>query len=700
MINDEEENTNIVVDNPYEDHCMLNHNNRIEFIKVKEKVLGDNYDNIDMDFDGIDVNSITENEIENIIVKEKNKQMDDDEIIDYLLNSDVNKDQEVKSDINKISIKLQSYLEKKNKKLETIQEKINEEKNKELTFMPNNANKKKKLRTFQEFINSQKEHIQKVQEKILMIRQQLNDDESSNYHCIPIIDNNSRKIFAKNQNQNVYDRLYNAKKIQCDLLNNSKSTNSIQSCKSSFISKNKEEYLNNLYFDAKKRQERLKEKQAEIDNEMFALRAKSSINSNKILYNKFKSQFQSEVNNLLYDDCESITYREYITLLKRINFISDDAPNTQLINIIYSSLLYDESSKKIMIDHLFIFCLAVLGLLNYYIISSFTGANGSVDNSMATIKEIDLDTTLSQINNELAPKITLNKTFGGFDENKNYIITPIQSKYIFNECIELYHNWKSKVNSVKQRSKSPSFSFLPTTHSMRSLRTEGSLFTHINQSIARKKALEKGLLEAKLNKERNELNNCTFRPMINRKTPFENNIISLSKFENRLSENINEMLYQRGTVTTLNRFDRDKNEVEYERQMKECTFQPKINNDNKRFYTTNNNSMTFSGRQEEDKYIERYRNSRNEREFKNSFLGLRNYDYHSSSNIRNRSVGKMRVNKENMLNKRKLIIAIDVGIKKGIKKKLFVYQGDKAEQLAKEFAMENSKNIYFVNYFL
>ena len=129
MINDEEENTNIVMDNPYEDNCMLNRNNKIEFIKVKEKVLGDNYDSIDMDFDGIDVNSITENEIDNIIVKEKNKQMDDDEIIDYLLNSDLNRDQEVKSDINKISIKLQSYLEKKNKKLETIQEKINEEKN-------------------------------------------------------------------------------------------------------------------------------------------------------------------------------------------------------------------------------------------------------------------------------------------------------------------------------------------------------------------------------------------------------------------------------------------------------------------------------------------------------------------------------------------------------------------------------------------
>ena len=113
MINDEEENTNIVMDSPYEDNCMLNRNNKIEFIKVKEKVLGDNYDSIDMDFDGIDVNSITENEIDNIIVKEKNKQMDDDEIIDYLLNSDLNRDQEVKSDINKISIKLQSYLEKK-----------------------------------------------------------------------------------------------------------------------------------------------------------------------------------------------------------------------------------------------------------------------------------------------------------------------------------------------------------------------------------------------------------------------------------------------------------------------------------------------------------------------------------------------------------------------------------------------------------
>lgn len=38
-----------------------------------------------------------------------------------------------------------------------------------------------------------------------------------------------------------------------------------------------------------------------------------------------------------------------------------------------------------------------------------------------------------------------------------------------------------------------------------------------------------------------------------------------------------------------------------------------------------------------------------------------------------------------------LIISIDVGLKNGIKKKLYVYEGDKSEELAKKFAEENSK---------
>lgn len=688
MNNDDEENTNVVIDNGLVDKCNLNLNNRIEFFKVKEKILSDTLDSMDKDLDNIDIVSMTDNEIESIIVKEQNKQMNDDEIIDYLLKNDVkdNNNQVAKNAINNISLKLEKYLERKNKKLETIQEKIKEERNKEFTFMPNGGNKKKKLRTFEEFIRSQREHIEKVKEKIKFLRMQLESDDQSNYHNIPVIDNNSKKIFARNQNQNVYDRLYNSKKVQNELLTNSKSTKSIQSCKSSFISKSKEEYLNNLYSDAQKRQDKLREKQIEMENELYSLRPKSSMNSNKILYNKFKNQFQNEVNTLLYDDCVSISYRDFIALLKRINFINEDNTNMNLINQIYNSLSYENPSKKINIDHLFIFCLAVLGLLNYYILSSYIGTTtNSTDNTIATIKEIDLDTTLSQINNELTPKITKNRFFGGFDENKNYIITPTQAKYIFNECKCLYYNWKNKDNSMKQRSKSPIYSLMPTTKSMKSLKTEGNLFIHINQSLNRKKALEKEILDLKIAKEKSELDNCTFKPSINRKTPFNNDIISLTSFETKLNQSVNEILYQRGTMMNLTRSNRDIREIEYEKQMNECTFHPKIN-ERKIIYS----NIKFNNGKEEEKYLERCKNGRMEREYKNSFLNFRNYD-HFSQNGRNKSVGKLRVNTDNILNKKKLIIAIDVAITKGLKKKLFVYQGDQAETLAKNFAQENSK---------
>ena len=43
-----------------------------------------------------------------------------------------------------------------------------------------------------------------------------------------------------------------------------------------------------------------------------------------------------------------------------------------------------------------------------------------------------------------------------------------------------------------------------------------------------------------------------------------------------------------------------------------------------------------------------------------------------------------------------LIISIDVGLKNGIKKKLYVYEGDKSEELAKKFAAENSKCYIYI----
>ena len=118
MNNDDEENTNIVIDNGLVDKCNLNLNNRIEFFKVKEKILSDTLDSMDMDLDNIDIVSMTDNEIESIIVKEQNKQMNDDEIIDYLLKNDVkdNNNQVAKNAINNISLKLEKYLERKNKR--------------------------------------------------------------------------------------------------------------------------------------------------------------------------------------------------------------------------------------------------------------------------------------------------------------------------------------------------------------------------------------------------------------------------------------------------------------------------------------------------------------------------------------------------------------------------------------------------------
>ena len=794
------------------DTCNVNLNNRLSFFKVQEKILENSLDDVDVTYDNININEISEAALTSFINKEQTKQLNDEEILEYLISNDT-KDPASKTQnkqiLTTLSMKLEKYLEKKNKKLETIQEKINHENSLLCPFSPDIHGKRRKWKSFQQFIDFQHEHLQRVRDKIHQLKQSLNDDDMSLYRKVPLINKNSRKIASNiNEETNVYDRLYNKMKYNNELTN-SNSTNSL--IRSTIMTKEKEEYLNNLYQDYQKRQDKLRSKQNEINNELAILRNKnSSEQSNKILYNKFKSQFQlcaNEVISSFTDDC-MLTYKEFVALMFKLNFITKkEQPELTIIwECLYQGTNNNNTINKINLDHLFIFCLSIVGLLNYYIVHSYTSSGGQLalshhpsTRSISTVNtEIsDFDMTLIQINNELAPKITKAKRYGGFDEYNNYIITPYQSRIIFNDFIHLYYNWKNvntsssshqKIESFNNnnilpaRSKSPSMRTLMNNKSQRTvnsvssttMNTEGNLFAHINQSKMRKKELERTINEKRKAQETAEMANCTFKPKINKNSLYKDNIVSLKTFENNINESVNEILYQKGKAMNQNRFDKNKEDIQYERECKECTFKPKINkgiikapNVNCDCSTNTNNTNSAFGNSvyDEEKYFDRINKGRIERELKQSFLALRDYSTtctnvsFSSNNVytvapqiqgtngvvrRNKSAGRlpMPVPKSHsiagynnvtersktrskskgkgitMLKKApqqvvkkskyyyiynvyyvELIISIDVGLKNGIKKKLYVYEGDKSEELAKKFAAENSKcYIYIYNY--
>jgi hypothetical protein len=468
-------------------------NHKVEFVHIPGKELMDTIENFD-NFDDIDLGSMNEKDMEKIIKKEKKEQMNDEELLNYLLkNEEVDKEENEENNIvknngkkdkdkvNKMKElkKIDEYLEKRTKKLEIIQEKIDEEKNKnkkrnkisnQNNNNSNNSNiinkrNKSKLRTFEEFIKSQKSHIEKVKEKISKLKNEQKKVYDDLCHKIPEICDNSKKIMEKN-NKKVVDRLYNSKKE----LPTSNTQDTLISA-STRLSKDKQKYLFNLYNDAQKRKEKIKEKENEIYNQEIMNSSKITQNSNKILYKKFKDKFQNEINNNIDIFDNSIGFKDLEKLFINLRFVKGEQISNEesnLLNEIYECLINDSEiennnnnkntipniinnySSKINLDHLYIFCLSIIGLLNYYILNSYTN----------TDKKLTENGILLKINEDLNSKIKINKKYGGFDEDKNFIITPNQSKLIFSHFFIFYQNWKSTFTVSKKIQNHESLNFL------------------------------------------------------------------------------------------------------------------------------------------------------------------------------------------------------------------------------------------------
>ena len=667
-------------------------NHKVEFVHIPGKQLIDTIENFD-NFEDIDLGSMNEKDMEKIIKKEKKEQMNDEELLNYLLKNEEyekeeneennivkNNEENDKEKVNKMKElkKIDEYLDKRSKKLEIIQEKIDEEKNKnkkrnkisnQNNNNSNNSNiinkrNKSKLRTFEEFIKSQKSHIEKVKEKISKLKNEQKKVYDDLCHKIPEICDNSKKIMEKN-NKKVVDRLYNSKK-ELPITNTTQETLISATTR---LSKDKQKYLFNLYNDAQKRKEKIKEKENEIYNQEIMNSSKMTQNSNKILYKKFKDKFQKEINNNIDIFENSIGFKDLEKLFINLNFVKGNQISNEesfLLHEIYDCLINDPEIEnnnintnsntiniylsKINLDHLYIFCLSIIGLLNYYILNSYSN----------TDKKLTENAILLKINEDLHSKIKINKKYGGFDEDKNYIITPNQSKLIFSHFFVFYQNWKSSFTVSKKTQNNESLNLLNnninisqsnkplrtnnnksniTNHKSYYSNTEGNLFQHINQSLLRKTETEKNLNEQKKKKEEEEMANCTFMPKIN-KYKNDDNIISL------------ENIVSKYNMTEKDIYKKEKaiiQKAEYEKKEKEeLTFKPKINNiDNIQKYYSENKVPIDEFIQDEENFAKRLEKGRKERALIDNAFKLRNYNMKinltkDDKNLeRNKSVGRL-----------------------------------------------------------
>ena len=203
-------------------------------------------------------------------------------------------------------------------------------------------------------------------------------------------------------------------------------------------------------------------------------------------------------------------------------------------------------------------------------------------------------------------------------------------------------------------------------------------------------------------------------------------------------------LFKKGTEKIINKKDKTLDEIEVEKYKKELTFKPQINNINYEVFKKNCNvendydiqkfnQRLLKGREEreikesafergefliqntrnlfENNNLNHNKTESNKNNNKRSFIQnstnnlnktpIRNQIRSNSKNKNNKLNNSYINNKNNKLNnnnktnnniktcKENPILQIDINLKHGLKKKVYVYEGDTSESLAKNFSLEN-----------
>ena len=259
----------------------------------------------------------------------------------------------------------------------------------------------------------------------------------------------------------------------------------------------------------------------------------------------------------------------------------------------------------------------------------------------------------------------------------------------------------------------------------------------------KKRAIE--IQKAKEELEKKELQECTFKPKINPeyisdKTKKSN--LNENKPENKKSRMVE--LYEKGTADIKKRKNKTREEMEVESQIEECTFQPKkitevipedkykndiykekeykklyerlkfgrmerlvkdsandrydLNSDLKNFVKKSKSNKNKEYTEEEkasEEYIENshnntniVRNSKTSKKEKNE-ISIKNNN--SSNKNEEENYNNSISSEEDQMKKEGIpLLIIDVNIRQGVKKKIYVYEGDTPEGLAQKFAMEHN----------
>ena len=261
----------------------------------------------------------------------------------------------------------------------------------------------------------------------------------------------------------------------------------------------------------------------------------------------------------------------------------------------------------------------------------------------------------------------------------------------------------------------------------------------INQTYPSRKKEKKENSQTKNENNQNNENNENNANNENKGNNVEKKAIVKSKSKNKSRF---EQLYEHGKKYVQSKKDKSREDIELERQKNECTFQPNIKNlnsqkipltkftndiynekeykylyerlkhgrlermvkdSNNNRYGLNNELKQFVKDNKEFNYIQNqayfesenpYYYNNNQNEFENNFNNEKNMFQNEQNETNTKIDGKGEDNnsEEGAPEKKDEIplLIIDVNIRHGVKKKIFVYEGDTPEELADKFAKKHN----------
>jgi len=744
-----------------------------------------------------------------------------------------------------IDEKVKKTLERKKKNLEKIEAQMYEQQKNEETFTPVINHRKgdnRERRNLNTFLNDQNDFSKRVKKKREDL---LNEKEiKSNKENLgkPKVDKNSEELAKKlnNTEEPAYLRLYNKRTLEKEKIaekeklrkerkkeeamkrkekfnENKKLYGHIQS--KIDMGQKKEEPVYDQFGNIENRKPKEnKEKQIEKEKEKLIqkkmkkkkgkLLEVKDIPTNKMLYNNFEKRFEEALKNITN---ENLTETDFHYLLYNIGMVSyppkkdenneeqneenDEEKNEEKMNI--ENLLENplqQEEKKLMNDIInslkneqneinkedvkhFLIC--VLGNQKYEFYHIYKSQHESelkdlfpqkkfkkedipelmiLKQNEEIISKVDKN---NEKNNKYAYRTNDGKIYISLEKGHsikkdfsmlalNYRNTKKASKdtnkslkdkkvYNFRPTInenseKLYQKYKDKVISV-QNEEGGNNAVVKDPH----MQYIERILLHDKKRIAETQKVKEEL-------EKKELKECTFKPKINQDYGNKNEKEANNNNNNNEKKNRMIELYEKGTADIKKKKDRTKEEIEVEKHKKECTFHPNIKNDLKIPETKFSNDI-YKEKEYKDLY-ERLKRGRMERKVKNSAYdryGLdkdlkkfvkqnkenKNKEYleeekiqeefvdennNNNNNVKNNKINKIEKNengnKNNSPNKNEEdnynnsleqsseedgekkegipLLIIDVNIRQGVKKKIYVYEGDTPEGLAEKFAKEHN----------